>query len=151
MTLRPDELAPVRTRLQQTAARASADAQHHLQSIQTQLDAVSRGDFDAVLAQAHDDATLEIFAPPEFPWIRRAAGASALREALVQNFGSVDNQRPEIRDVFTEGDTVILFGRERGVIRTTGLAYHVEFVERFTFRHGRLAAVRIVAAHVTDS
>ena len=60
---------------------------------------------------------------------------------------SVDEQRPTIRDVFAEGDTVILFGAETGRIRSAGTSYMVEFVERFTFREGRLVAIRIVGAY----
>ena len=142
------DFGDVKSRLEESAAAAPSPAKQHLQTIQDQLEAIQRGDFEAVLQQAHDDATLEIFAPPEFPWVRRATGSAELRAALTQNFGSVTDQRPEVREIFTESDTVILFGRERGVIRQSGLAYDVEFVERFSFRDHRLSAVRIVAAHV---
>jgi hypothetical protein len=64
-----------------------------------------------------------------------------------KNFGAVTNQRPEIRELFAEGNRVVLFGRETGTIRATGTNYDVEFVERFTFRDDRLIAVHIIAAH----
>ena len=120
----------------------------HLNSISDQLDAIARSDFAAVFSDAHDDVTLEIFAPPELPFIRQAHGLKELHAAIKHNFEVVDDQRPQIREVFAEGDTVILFGTERGTVRETATPYHVEFVQRFTFRDGRLAALRIVAAHI---
>jgi ketosteroid isomerase-like protein len=147
MALVPNSIEALRSRLQSSAADCVPEARPHLEAIQAQLEAIARGDLDAVLLHAHDDVTLEIFAPPEFPWIRQARGIAALRAALEQNFGSVRNQRPEIRDIFAEGETVILFGRERGTIAESAQDYDVEFVQRFTFRAGGLAAVRMVAAH----
>lgn len=145
--LKRRDFAAASSQLHRTAEGASPHAREHLLSIEAQLDAIARGDFDAVFDSAHDEVTLEIFAPPEFPWIRQTRGIAELRHAIAQNFGSVDDQQPEIRDVFVEGDTVILFGRERGAIRQTGRRYDMEFVQRFSFREGRLASVRIVAAH----
>jgi ketosteroid isomerase-like protein len=116
--------------------------------VQSQIEAISKGDIESVLAQAADDVTLDIFAPPEFLWIRRTRGVAELRQALQQNFESVDDQRPEITNVVAHGNAVVLFGRERGRIRATGQAYDVEFVERFTFRDERLVSIRIIAAHV---
>ena len=135
------------SRLARAATEVHGSAQQHVRTLQTHLEAIGRGDFDPVLIDAHDDVTLEIFAPPEFPWIRQARGLADLRAALLQNFGSVEDQQPTIRDVFAEGEMVIVFGAETGRIRGSGMPYQVEFVERFTFREGRLAAIRIVGAY----
>jgi ketosteroid isomerase-like protein len=118
----------------------------NLRSVQARIDAISRGDFDAVLADAVPGITFEIFAPPEFPWVRRAQGVENLRAAVAQNFGSVEDQRPEITNVVAEGETVVLFGREQGRIRETGRAYDLEFVQKFSFDDGRLVSVQIIAA-----
>jgi ketosteroid isomerase-like protein len=119
---------------------------HHVRSVQQQIDAIGRGDLESAVANAHEDVTLEIFAPPEFQWIRRASGVENLRQAIQHNFESLDEQHPEITSVTAQGDTVVLIGRERGRIKATGAPYDVEFVERFVFREGRLAAVKIIAA-----
>jgi ketosteroid isomerase-like protein len=130
-------------------ALPASDPRSHVRSVQVQIEAIARGDIEGVLAEALPEVTLDIFAPPEFPWIRRACGADELRRALEQNFAAVVDQRPEITNVFAEGDTVALFGREQGRIRESGQSYDVEFVEKFTFRDGRLFAIRIIAAYVT--
>ena len=147
MALAPNSVHSLASQLQRVGEGSSPEVRAHLRSIQTQIEAIANGYLESVLRNAHADATLEIFAPPEFPWIRNATGIDELQAAVQQNFGAVDDQRPEVRDIFAEGDTVILFGRERGVIRDSQTRYDVEFVERFTYREGRLAGVRIVAAH----
>ena len=117
-------------------------------SLKEHVDAIARGDLAACLSQALPDVVLTIFVPPEFPFVRHARGLDQLQAALQHNFDAVDNQRPAIADVFAEGNTVVMFGRETGTIRGTGTQYDVEFVEKFTFKEGRLAEVRIIAAHV---
>lgn len=121
----------------------------HLLSIRDQIAAIARGDLDGALAGAHPDIEFEIFAPPEFPWVRRATGIEPLRAAIAQNFAAVAEQRPTIHHVVTESDVVVLFGEERGVLRSTGQRYHMQFVHRFTFAGGRLKSIRIVAARAT--
>ena len=128
------------------AAALPSHPQQHVRTIVEQLDAIARSDFGSVFRDAHGDVTLEIFAPPEFPFIRQARGVGELQAAIVHNFESVVEQHPQIRETFAQGDTVILFGTETGQVRQTGRRYHVSFVERFTFRDGRLAAIRIIAA-----
>jgi ketosteroid isomerase-like protein len=120
--------------------------QAHIQAVREQIDAIARGDVAAVFASAHDDVQLDIYAPPEFHWVRHANGSDAIRDAIEKNFGSVEEQAPEILNVVAQGDTVVLIGREHGIIRATGERYDIQFVEKFSFRDGRLAAVQIVAA-----
>jgi ketosteroid isomerase-like protein len=136
--------------LDRAASELAPGARQHVRTIGEQLDAIARGDFGSVFQDAHDDVTFEIFAPPEFPFIKTANGAEELNKAIVHNFGAIADQRPTIRETFAEGDTVILFGTETGKIKETGFRYHVEFVERFTFRDGRLASLRIIAAHCRE-
>ena len=132
------------------AARDPA-ASGHLRALQAALDAIGRGDLASVFDNAIEDVTLDIYAPPEFPFVRTARGAGPFRAALEHNFGAVHEQRPEVRDLFADGDRIVLLGRETGVIRQSGRTYDVEFVERFTFRDSRLASVQIIAAYSKPS
>ena len=75
-----------------------------------------------------------------------AVGAEAIRAALAHNFDSLVEQQPEISNVLSQPDLVVLIGHERGLIRATGEPYDVQFVQRYTFRGGKLAAVQVVAA-----
>lgn len=146
----PKDFSSAVERLRQSSTQkdgaSAAESSSHVESIAEQIDAIGRGDLDAAMAAAHPDVELEIFAPPEFPWIRKARGLEELRRAVEANFSALQDQRPEITNVLTQGDVVVLIGRERGIVRETGAEYDVEFVHRFTFRDGRLAAIRIIAA-----
>ena len=148
--MRPKDFGELSKKLGDAAAQAPADRRAaHLRAIQAQIDAISAGDVASVLGQAHHDVELEIFAPLHFPWVTRARGLDEVRRAIAHNFDTVDEQRPEVLNIVSEGDVVVMIGRERGLIRATGERYDVQFVQRFTFRDGRLAAVQIIAANST--
>jgi ketosteroid isomerase-like protein len=135
-------------RLADERARFSDRSAGHISIIQDQIAAISRGDFEAALSRADDDVELEIHAPPEFPFVRRAKGPANLRSALAHNFGAVEDQQPVISNVLAESNIVVIFGSERGRIKSTGQAYHVEFVHRFTFGDNGLQSIRIIVARV---
>jgi ketosteroid isomerase-like protein len=141
---------PAVERLRRAAGEAEtkdpARAGDLIKLVEAQLAAIGRGDLQAAVDQATDDVELQIFAPPEFGWIRVARGRADFLEAIRHNFASVTDQRPEIATVVSQENTVVMIGRERGVITATGVPYDVEFVHRFTFRDGALAALRIIAA-----
>lgn len=140
----------VTERLRQRAEEETAPSPQssaHLRTLYQQIDAIARGDIATVLEHVTEDVTLEIFAPPEFPFVRLTRGAEPFRRALEHNFAVVEDQRPEVKDLFVEGEKIVMFGRETGTLRANGMRYDVEFVERFTFRNGLLAAVRIIVAH----
>jgi hypothetical protein len=44
----------------------------------------------------------------------------------------------------------VLIGSERGTIRKTGAAYHVQSVHRFTFVENALAHIRIIVAEAEE-
>lgn len=146
----PRNFSDATSSLERAAAERPEDSARHLRWIQNQLEAVERGELDAVLRDAHDDVTLDVFAPTQLPFVAKAHGKAELLAALAHNFAAVEDQRPHINDIFTDGDTVVLFGREQGTVRSTGVRYDVEFVERLTFRDGRLASVRIVVAEAVS-
>ena len=152
--MRPKDFANISAELGNVATRrGGAEGTRevaHIRSVQAQIDALSRGDVGGVLRQAHRDVELQIFAPLELPWISRAYGVQQVRDAIAHNFDTIDQQRPEILNVLAEGDVVVLIGRERGIIRATAEKYDLQFVERFTFRDGRLAAIQIIAANTAQ-
>ena len=140
------DFGPAKRRLRQAREQAAPGDARHIDDVSAQIEAVERGDYSLALNNAWDDVALDIFAPPEFHWIFRARGIRDVTNAIQHNFEAIEEQRPEILSVITQADVVVLFGREQGRIRSTGQPYDVEFVHRFTFREGRLAAVRIIVA-----
>ena len=82
------------TGLQQRADQSDTPVAANLRSIQEQFDAIAAGDLARVIARADAQVTLEMFVPPELPFILHASGADAFREAVHQNFGTI--VRPEM-------------------------------------------------------
>jgi uncharacterized protein len=134
------------TRQLRSAGDKEGPGRQQIESLAAQVRAIQFGDLAAFFAYAHDDLTFEIFAPPEFKFVGTATGAAAVREAIEHNFSLVEGQQPVLTSIVQQGDTVVVFGRETGVLKSTGSSYVVEFVQRFTFREGRLAAVRSIVA-----
>ena len=124
-----------------------AESRAHAQSLLAQVRALEVGDYGPVLQDAHQDIELDIFAPPQFPWIRRACGLDEYRQAVQQNFSSVEDQRAEISSITTDDEHIVVIGRERGRIRESGAPYDVQFVQRFRFREGKLAKLLIIGAN----
>jgi hypothetical protein len=62
----------------------------NIRAVQAQIDAIARGDLTAALANAHPEVELEIFAPPEFEWVRHAHGMEEMSAAITHNFSSLD-------------------------------------------------------------
>ena len=150
--MEPRDFSAITTKIQQAFERGTfSDARErtHLIRVKEQIEAVARGDVEALLIHAHPDVRLDIFAPPEFDWIRHAQGTSDVRRAIEHNFSAVTDQRPEIGTVVVQADTVVMMGAENGVVKASGQPYAVEFVHKFQFRDGRLAIVTIIAARRT--
>lgn len=134
------------TRQLREAQPEGAAPDTRLGSLEQQVEAIARGDLEGFFAHAHDDLTFEIFAPHEFGFIGAARGVDAVRYAIEHNFGLVEGQRPVLTSIMQQGDTIVVFGRETGIHRSGGGAYVVEFVQKFTFREGRLASIRSIVA-----
>ena len=122
-------------------------AESRLMTVEEQIKAIAVGDFEAALKQADPDVEFEIFAPQGFPFIRRAKGIAGLRHAIEHNFNVVTDQQPSLLNVVTQGNVVVIFGTERGRLKESGEAYHMEFVHRFTFAGNSLKSIRVIAAH----
>ena len=123
------------------ASKANAE------SLRAQIVALEKGDYGPVMAAAGENVELDIFAPPQFPFVRRARGLDEYRQAVQQNFSALEEQHPEITSVTADGDDVVVIGREHGRIRATAATYDIQFVQRFKFKDGRLASVQIIAAN----
>lgn len=142
----PKDFGKVTRQLKRASEQVAAHEARHLLTIQEQLEAISRGDFEACLAQAHHAIELEVLAPPEFSFVRQARGIRNVRRAIQHNFGSLEDQQPSIANVLVQGDLVVMIGSETGRIRKTATPYDIQFVHRFTFAEGALTHVQVIAA-----
>ena len=144
----PRDFRSISKKLRRARKDLAEDAAEHVLTVQEQIEAIERGDFEAALHQADPALELEIFAPPEFPFTTRARSIGAVRRAIADNFGAIADQQAEIANVLAQGDVVVLIGHERGRIRETGTRYEIQFTHRFTFKNRALTHIQIIAARV---
>jgi ketosteroid isomerase-like protein len=104
-------------------------------------EALARGEIGPALERFHEEVELEITGPPAVPFLGRWQGRLEVGEAVARNFGMVEDQRPEIRSLTAQGDTVVVIAHERGRVRETGAPYALHWVQLFQFRDGRIARV----------
>jgi uncharacterized protein len=123
----------------------------HVLRLQEQYRAIARGDFPSVIGQMADDVEFELNGPADFPINGRWRGLTEVSAAMRRNFGALAEQQAEILSLVAQGDTVVLLAQERGKVRATGAPYHLRWVQFFTFRDGKVARIRSVAAHLPET
>jgi ketosteroid isomerase-like protein len=133
------------------------DSDHHrkaleranVQSLQEAFRAIASNDLQAFAGSLSDEVLLEILGPPEVPFLGRWKGRDEVAAAVWRNFAQLEGQKPAIRSVVAQGDTVVVHGRESGRVREGGREYEFEWVQFYTYRDGLVAVVReFVAAPV---
>jgi ketosteroid isomerase-like protein len=103
--------------------------------------AIVTDNFEAVIDELAEDVQVDLFSPPEFPFVRQAAGREAARAMILHNFSVLTDQQPEILGVTAQGDTMVLVAREVGRIRHSDLPYAVHFVYQINFVDGKAAKI----------
>lgn len=123
------------------ASEAKTHERGNVDTINRLFDAVVSGRFDAVLEVLAEDVRVELFAPPEFPFVRQAVGREATRAMISHNFSTLADQQPEILSLTAQGDSLVLVARESGRLRYSGQPYDVHFVYSFQLRQGQLSSI----------
>ena len=105
-------------------------------------EAFGRGDIAAVLDLLTDDVDWTLQGPSAIPW----AGTRRGREAVAEFFSligeNLEFERFEPREFVAQGDTVVVLGDERSVVRPTGRAFENEWAHVYTLRDGKIAKGR---------
>ena len=135
MTARPNELG----------ARTNVDV------VREAYAAVGRGDIPALLDLLTDDVEWTLQGPSVIP----VAGTRYGREGVVEFFSllgeTVEFQQFEPREFVAQGDTVVVLGFERNLIKPTGRTFEQEWAHVYTLRDGKIAkhrALEDTAAYV---
>jgi uncharacterized protein len=109
-------------------------------------EAAARRDFQGFADTLTDDVESEIVGPPSLPFERKLRGKAEVLEGIAKNFSHLEEQVPFVDAVVGQGDDVVVFGRETGRFRESGAPYALHFVQRYTFRDGKIARVFQVVA-----
>jgi ketosteroid isomerase-like protein len=123
MTARPNELG----------VRTNADV------VRETYEAVGRGDIPALLDLLTDDVEWTFQGPSVIPF----AGTRRGREGVAEFFSLVGQtlefQEFEPRAFVAQGDTVVVLGFERNLIKSTGRTFEQEWAHVYTLRNGKVA------------
>ena len=126
MTARPNELG----------LRTNVDV------VQETYEAVGRGDIPALLDLLTDDVEWTLQGPSVIPF----AGTRRGREGVAQFFSLVGEtlefQQFEPREFVAQGNTVVVVGYERNLIKPTGRTFEQEWAHVYTLRDGKIAKFR---------
>lgn len=120
------------------AERKPVEARN-VETIKAIVDAIARDDYDVLARAVTDDVRLDILAPPDVPFVRRAEGRPQFVDVVKRNFGMLQEQKPVILSVVAQGETVVIMAREQGRYADEGRVYDLHAAQEFQFREGKLA------------
>jgi len=107
--------------------------------VQQGYEALGRGDIPALLDLMADDVEWTLQGPPVIPW----AGTRRGREAVAQFFSllgeTLEFEQFEPREYVAQGDTVVVLGHERSLVKPTGRGFEQEWAHVYTLRDGKIA------------
>ena len=107
-------------------------------------EAFDRGDIPAMLGMLTDDVEFTMQGPPVIPW----AGTHREREGVTEFFSllgeNLEFERFEPREFVAQGDTVVVLGDDRSLVKSTGRAFEEEWAHVYTLRDGKIAKGRFI-------
>jgi uncharacterized protein len=110
--------------------------------VQQAYEAFGRGDIPGVLDHLTDDVVWALQGPTTIPF----AGVHRGREGIAEFFSLVgealEYEQFEPREFVAQGDTVVVLGYERSLVKPTGRMFEQEWVHVYTLRDGRIATGR---------
>ncbi len=113
--------------------------QENLKLIQVVYEAFGRGDLPAILGNLTGDVEWNHPRPDRIPWGGQRRGPEEVTGFFVALGQTIDVEQFEPQRFHADGDTVIVFGRERMRAKATGRDYGVEWVHEFVIRDSKIA------------
>jgi len=112
--------------------------------VQQGYEALGRGDIPALLDLMADDVEWTLQGPPVIPW----AGTRRGREGVAKFFSllgeTLEFEQFEPREFVAQGDTVVVLGYERSLVKPTGRTFGQEWAHVYTLRDGKIAKGRFI-------
>ena len=114
--------------------------------VRAMYDALFKGDMAAVMAAMHEDAELEVLAPPSNMFAGRHSG----RDELARFFGAVsehvlrepEDPVPAVHEYIVQGEKIVAIGVDRVTNRARDGSYESWWVHVLELRDGKIARVR---------
>ena len=113
--------------------------QTNVDVVQQNYEALGRGDIPALLDLMADDVEWTLQGPPVIPW----AGTRRGREGVAEFFSllgeTLEFEQFEPREFVAQGDTVVVLGYERSLVKPTGRTFEQEWAHVYTLGDGKIA------------
>ena len=116
--------------------------QENLDLIKEVYAAFGRGDLPAILGALTDDVEWHHPRPAEIPGGGSRRGHDEVTGFFVAIGQNIDVEQFSPERFHADGDTVIVFGRERMRVKASGRSYDAEWTHEFTIRGGKIASFR---------
>ncbi len=118
--------------------------QTNVDVVQQNYAAVGGGDIPAVLDLLTDDVEWTMQGPSEIPFTGTRRGREAVGEFFSVLGENLEFQQFEPREFIAQGDTVVVLGYERSLIKPTGRTIEHEWAHVYTLRDGKIAKARFI-------
>ncbi len=118
--------------------------QTNVDVVQRNYEAVGRGDIPAVLDLLTDDVEWTMQGPSEIPFTGTRRGREAVGEFFSVLGENLEFEHFEPREFIAQGDTVVVLGYERSLIKPTGRTIEHEWAHVYTLRDGKIAKARFI-------
>ena len=114
----------------------------NVEFIQSVYASFGRGDVKGVLDALTEDVDWQLVGPNELSLGGRRHGRNEVARFFATIGDELDVEVFEPREFMADGDRVIVEGREKMRVRSTGRSYDNEWVHVFTLHDGRIARFR---------
>ena len=122
----------------------------NVEVVQETYEAVGRGDISALLDLLTDDVEWTFQGPSVIPFAGTRRGREGVAEFFSLVGGNLEFERFEPREFVAQGDTVVVLGFERSLVKPTGRTFEQEWAHVYKLREGKVAeflALEDTAAH----
>ena len=122
----------------------------NVEVVQQSYEAVGRGDIPALLDLLTDDVEWTFQGPSVIPLAGIRRGHEGVAEFFSLVGGNLEFEQFEPREFVAQGDTVVVLGFERSLVKPTGRTFEQEWAHVYKLREGKVAeflALEDTAAH----
>ena len=112
--------------------------------VQQNYAAVGGGDIPTLLSLLTDDVEWSLQGPSVIPWAGTRHGHEGVTEFFSLLGETLEFEQFEPREFITQGDTVVVLGYERSLVKSTGRTFEQEWAHIYTLREGKIAKARFI-------
>jgi uncharacterized protein len=102
-------------------------------------EAFGSGDIPAMLGMLTDDVEFTMQGPPVLPYAGTHRGREGIAEFASLLGETLEFERFGPREFVAQGDTVVVLGDDRSLVKSTGRAFEEEWAHVYTLRDGKIA------------